>query len=89
MEDIVFLFFKDSNMESIIEYLTDVQLMSQATAKKEGQSIHQTIETIKGKGYQLEYNPFWNAYQVHHPEIGLRVFDCRDAKTAVDLALRG
>lgn len=86
---LAFLFFKNPDLATIIEYLTDAYLYSLSEAKKDAAKVCQIVEQIKAKGYELEYNQFWKAYQVHHDEIGLRVFDCSDADIAIDLALRG
>ena len=85
-EKFMFVFFKNPDLETIVEYLTDVWYYSLNEAKKDAVGIQKRIEALKKKGVELEYNPFWDSYQVHHQEIGLRVFDGRDPREVVYMA---
>lgn len=83
---LMFSFFKNPDLETITEYLTDSYLYSLGEAKKDAARICQRIEALKKKGVELEYNPFWRAYQVHQDETGLRVYDGPSATDAVYVA---
>lgn len=86
---LVFSFFKNPDLATITEYLTDAYLYSLNEAKKDAAKVCQVVEQIKAKGYELEYNAYWSAYQAHHMEVGLRIHESHDATIVVGAVLKG